>query len=241
MAHHYKYGVTTIDDIIMKGYKMTTLNKAVIATLAEGHNSVSEFVAIGSKAFTSESTQVDLATKCHQACPEFYMVTPKNLPSVMYMGLTQGVIAEYTKGVGSDNECYLAKVENNWQYVTKASFEKHQGHKQAITNNWLMATDFKKLKSGKLDFGSDDGKAIAGLAQSRKDKVIGQVNQVITRLQKRAKALFEVKTESDEKVKVFELAKMFDKIVAQADKFDDENPVLLKKLLDEVLTKYNNA
>ena len=225
----------------MKGYIMPTLNKnEVIATLVEGHT-LNEFVTIGSRAYSTESTSVDLATKCHQACPEFYMVTPKNLPSVMYMGLTQGVIAEYTKGVGSENECFLAKVENNWQYVTKASFEKHQGHKQAVTNNWLMATDFKKLKSGKLDFGSDDGKAIAGLAQSRKDKVQGQVNQVITRLQKRAKALFEVKTESDEKVKVFELSKMFDKIVAQADKFDEENPVLLKKLLDEVLTKYNNA
>ena len=79
-------------------------------------------------------------------------------------------------------------------------------------------------------------------SQVRKDKVVGQINQVITRLQKRAKALFEVKsTDVDSKPKAFELAKMFDKIVANADKFDDENPVLLKKLLDEVLTKYNNA
>ena len=228
----------------------TLVKNEVIATLKEGH-SMNEFVAIGSKAFTSESTYVDLATKCFTACPEFYMVTPKNLPVTMLQGLTQGVLIEYSKGVGSENECYLAKgvkiagetKENNvWQYVTEGVYKNHNGLKVHATNNYLASTDFKKLKSGKGEFGSDDGKAIAGLLQVRKDKVVGQINQVITRLQKRAKALFEVKsTDVDSKPKAFELAKMFDKIVAQADKFDDENPVLLKKLLDEVLTKYNNA
>jgi hypothetical protein len=218
---------------------MATLNKEVIATLVSG--STSEFYTIGNKAYSVESTNVDLATQCYTACPEFHMVTPSKLPSAMYQGLSSGVVDAYTKGVGSENECYLAKVENNWQYVTKGVFDKHMGFKQAITNNWLLATDFKKLKSGKLDFGSDDGKAIAGMAQGRKDKVVGQVNAVIKRLQLKAKSLFGVDSESEPKVATFDLAKDFEKLVAKCDKFDDENPVLLKKLLDEVLAKYNKA
>ena len=215
---------------------MTTLKNEVIATLVSG--SASEFYTIGNKAFNLESTGVDLASQCYSACPEFYMVTPKNLPVAMYTGLSNGVVDGYTKGSGAENECFLAKVENLWQYVTKPVFEKHQGHKVSVTNNWLMATDFKKLKSGKLDFGSDDGKAIAGMTQARKDKVIGQVNQVITRLQKKAKQLFDT-TETEPKVTEFNLAKDFEKLIAKCDKFDDENPVLLKKLLDDVLVKYN--
>jgi len=218
---------------------MTTLKKEVIATLVSG--SASEFYTIGNKAFGLESTSVDLASQCYKACPEFYMVTPSKLPVAMYTGLSNGVVDAYTKGVGSENECYLAKVENNWQYVTKPVFEKHMGYKQAITNNWLLATDFKKLKSGKLDFGSDDGKAIAGMAQARKDKVVGQVNAVIKRLQVKAKSLFSVDSETEPKVTEFNLAKDFEKLVAKCDKFDDENPVLLKKLLDEVLAKYNKG
>ena len=215
---------------------MTTLKNEVIATLVSG--SASEFYTIGNKAFGLESTSVDLASQCYGACPEFYMVTPSKLPVAMYTGLSNGVIDAYTKGIGSENECFLAKVENLWQYVTKPVFEKHQGHKVSVTNNWLMATDFKKLKSGKLDFGSDDGKAIAGMAQARKDKVIGQVNQVIKRLQNKAKQLFDT-TETEPKIAEFNLAKDFEKLIAKCDKFDDENPVLLKKLLDDVLAKYN--
>jgi hypothetical protein len=236
MAHSYKYGVTTIDDILKRYYKMTTLKNEVIATLVSG--SASEFYTIGNKAFGLESTNVDLASQCYSACPEFYMVTPSKLPVAMYTGLSNGVVDAYTKGIGSENECFLAKVENLWQYVTKPVFEKHQGHKVSVTNNWLMATDFKKLKSGKLDFGSDDGKAIAGMAQARKDKVIGQVNQVIKRLQNKAKQLFDT-TETEPKIAEFNLAKDFEKLIAKCDKFDDENPVLLKKLLDDVLAKYN--
>lgn len=215
---------------------MTTLKNEVIATLVSG--SASEFYTIGNKAFGLESTNVDLASQCYSACPEFYMVTPSKLPVAMYTGLSNGVVDAYTKGIGSENECFLAKVENLWQYVTKPVFEKHQGHKVSVTNNWLMATDFKKLKSGKLDFGSDDGKAIAGMAQARKDKVIGQVNQVIKRLQNKAKQLFDT-TETEPKIAEFNLAKDFEKLIAKCDKFDDENPVLLKKLLDDVLAKYN--
>ena len=218
----------------------TSIKNEVIATLKEGHTQA-EFFTIGSKAFNLESTSVDLATKCYEACAEFFMVTPSKLPVSMYQGLSNGVITEYSKGSGSDNECYLAKVESNWQYVTKPVFEKHTGLKQHVTNNWLISTDFKKLKNGKLDFGSDDGKAIAGMTQARKDKILGQVNQVITRLQKKAKALFGLQDVDSEKPSTFELSKLFEKIIAKSEKFDDENPVLLKKLLDEVLTKYNNA
>jgi len=212
----------------------------VIATLKEG-SSVAEFYTIGNKAFENESTSVDLATLCYNACAEFYMVSPKDLPVPMLTGLKGGIVDAYTKGAGKDNECFLAKVENNWTYVSKATFEKHQGHKQAVTNNWLINTDFKKLKSGKLDFGSDDGKAIAGLAQSRKDKVIGQVNAVIKRLQLKAKSLFSVDSEKETKVATFDLAKDLEKILTKSEKFDDENPVLLKKLFDDVIAKYSKA
>jgi len=219
----------------------TLIKNEVIATLKEGHTQA-EFFTIGSKAFNVESTSVDLATQCYEACSEFYMVTPSKLPASMYSGLSNGVITEYSKGIGAENECYLVKVDGlNWQYVTKPVFDKAQGFKQHVTNNWLITTDFKKLKSGKLNFGSDDGKAIAGMTQARKDKVLGQVNTVITRLQKKAKSLFSVDSEQDEKPSTFELSKLFEKIIAKSEKFDDENPVLLKKLLDEVLTKYNLA
>jgi hypothetical protein len=217
---------------------MATLNKEVIATLVSG--SLSEFYTIGNKAFGLESTSVDLATQCYTACPEFYMVTPSKVPTSMYQGLSNGIVDAYSNGVGKDNECYLAKVENNWTYVSKSTFEKHNGHKQAVTNNWLLATDFKKLKSGKLDFGSDDGKAIAGLAQARKDKVVGQVNAVIKRLQTKAKQLFDT-TETEPKVTEFNLTKDLEKILTKSEKFDDENPVLLKKLFDDVIAKYNKA
>ena len=218
----------------------TSIKNEVIATLKEG-SSVAEFYTIGNKAFENESTSVDLATLCYQACAEFYMVSPKDLPVPMLTGLKGGIVDAYTKGAGKDNECFLAKVENNWTYVSKASFEKHQGHKQAITNNWLINTDFKKLKSGKLDFGSDDGKAIAGLAQARKDKVIGQVNAVIKRLQLKAKSLFSADSDKEPKVATFDLVKDLEKILTKSEKFDEENPVLLKKLFDEVIAKYNKA
>ena len=219
---------------------VTSIKNEVIATLKEG-SSVAEFYTIGNKAFENESTSVDLATLCYNACAEFYMVSPKDLPVPMLTGLKGGIVDAYTKGAGKDNECYLAKVENNWTYVSKASFEKHQGHKQAVTNNWLINTDFKKLKSGKLDFGSDDGKAIAGLSQARKDKVIGQVNAVIKRLQLKAKSLFSVDSESEPPVKTFDLVKDLEKILTKSEKFDDENPVLLKKLFDDVIAKYSKA
>jgi hypothetical protein len=218
----------------------TLIKNEVIATLKEGHTQA-EFFTIGSKAFNVESTSVDLATQCYEACSEFYMVTPSKLPVSMYSGLSNGVITEYSKGIGAENECFLAKVENLWQYVTKPVFDKAQGFKQHVTNNWLITTDFKKLKSGKLNFGSDDGKAIAGMTQARKDKVLGQVNTVITRLQKKAKSLFSVDSEQDEKPSTFELSKMLDKIIAKSEKYDDENPVLLKKLFDDVISKYNLA
>ena len=211
----------------------------VVASLVSG--SASEFYTIGNKAYGVESTSVDLATQCFTACPEFYMVTPSKLPTPMYQGLSNGVVDAYTNGVGKDNECHLAKVENNWTYVSKSTFEKHNGHKQAVTNNWLLATDFKKLKSGKLDFGSDDGKAIAGLSQARKDKVVGQVNAVIKRLQTKAKSLFGVDSDKEPKVTTFDLVKDLEKILTKSEKFDDENPVLLKKLFDDVIAKYSKA
>ena len=226
----------------------TSTKNEVIATLKEG-SSVAEFYTIGNKAFENESTSVDLATLCYQACAEFYMVSPKDLPVPMLTGLKGGIVDAYTKGAGKDNECFLTKgklendkiVDTNWQYSTKAHYEKFQGHKQAVTNNWLINTDFKKLKSGKLDFGSDDGKAIAGLAQARKDKVIGQVNAVIKRLQLKAKSLFSVDSEKETKVVTFDLVKDLEKILTKSEKFDDENPMLLKKLFDDVIAKYNKA
>jgi len=219
---------------------VTSVKNEVIASLVEG-SSVAEFYTIGERAFTTESTKVDLATKCYNACAEFYMVTPSKLPVMMYQGLKSGVVDAYSKGdEGKANECYLAKVENNWTYISKASYEKHTGHKVHASNNWLATTDFKPLKRGDLDFGKDDGKAIAGMLQSRKDKVVGQVNTVIKRLQDTAKKLFDT-TESEPKVATFDLVKDLEKILTKSEKFDDENPVLLKKLFDDVIAKYSKA
>ena len=219
---------------------VTSVKKEVIASLAEG-SSVAQFYTIGERAFTTESTKVDLATKCYNACPEFYMVTPSKLPVMMYQGLKSGVVDAYSKGdEGKANEAFLAKVDLNWNYVTKPVFEKHSGHKVHASNNWLATTDFKALKRGDLDFGKDDGKAIAGMLQARKDKVVGQVNTVIKRLQDTAKKLFDT-TESEPPVKTFDLVKDLEKILTKSEKFDDENPVLLKKLFDDVIAKYSKA
>jgi len=220
---------------------VTSVKNEVIATLATTATTA-QFYTIGNKAFNVESTSVDLATECYKACENFTKVTPSKLPSMMYVGLKGGIVDAYSiSDEGKANECYLAKVDLNWNYVTKASYEKHTGHKVHASNNWLASTDFKALKRGDLDFGKDDGKAIAGMLQGRKDKVVGQVNAVIKRLQLKAKSLFDVDSESEPPVKTFDLVKDLEKILTKSEKFDDENPVLLKKLFDDVIAKYSKA
>lgn len=221
---------------------MATLNKEVLATLTTEFNSARVFT-IGNLESASIKDADTHALELAKMCVGFYSVTPSKLPSEMYKGLASGVLADYAKS-NNEIECYLVK-EGNWNFATKVKFDKFEGQKHHVTSNWLADNSFKDLKGGKVlasdgsAIFSDDGKILAILLQARKDLVVGQVNMVIARLQARAKKLLSPQDVDSDKPSKFELDKLLQKIIDKADKFDDENPVLLKKLFDDVMTKYN--